>query len=62
MDQLPTKKLGYFEAVALGALGGSIITILLGKMIPKIMKQIMSGMMQTMMTQMETSGCTPAEM
>jgi len=62
MNRLQAKNNGYFLAVALGALGGSIITILLTKAIPRMMTQMMSGMMQNMMAQMKASGCAPAEM
>jgi hypothetical protein len=62
MDKLNNRNIGYLLAVALGALAGSSIAIILSQAIPKMMNQMMSGMMQNMMAQMKASGCTPSEM
>jgi hypothetical protein len=52
---------GYFLAGILGAIGGSLITVLATKAIPKIMSQVMSGMMKGMMAQMGAGCADPAE-
>lgn len=58
----PAHNRGYLLAGFLGAIGGSLITVLATKAIPKIMSQMMSGMMKSMMDQMGEGCADPAEM
>ena len=58
--EAPTR--GYAVAALLGAIGGGLVVALATRAIPRMMSEMMTNMMQSRMAQMETGGCSPAEM
>ncbi len=62
MDAILPRNRGYLLAGILGAIGGSLITVLATKAVPKIMSQMILGMMKSMLAQMGAGCADPAEM
>ncbi|MFQ5997425.1 MAG: hypothetical protein ACE5KP_07380 [Dehalococcoidales bacterium] len=58
MPDISSSRRKYLLAVALGAVGGSILVAAATRAMPKMMAR----MMQNMMAQMGGEGCNPAEM